>query len=468
MTKNTIIILIFIFLLTIALAASIDESQVPSEDRANFGITKFITGLFTKLHTLIFGNETKNSGNTNKNNNNSPLENKDLLQGDIMLTEEQADELVDKVAVEEAKQGIDISKVMNNETDVRLKRKFKADAKKWDLPIDYEIQKGDHNLIDRALKLIENKTCIRFNKIYWTSFGKPSLKYFRGNGCWSYIGQTVRDKPQDISIGVFCDTIGKIQHETMHALGVKHEQCRADRDDYLEIFPENVQYGRQNNFEKLDIDNALAYNISYDYGSDMHYQADAFSDNGNATMLPHDRLYNKTIGMDNGMTFLDAKLINRHYCSEVCPKSDIKCYNGGYENPNKCNTCTCVKGFGGKRCTDFRKFKKECDKQILFVTKEEQLLPFDGRKNCLIHLKAPYGKKVAINIKYINMGSVYDPVCSKKDSLEVKYYKDKTRTGALFCGLTQNITFTSHNDHVIVDYKSRKELSIANMTYKIF
>ena len=48
-----------------------------------------------------------------------------------------------------------------------------------------------------------------------------------GSGCWSYIGML--GGGQDLHLADGCFSIGTIEHEFLHALGVHHEQNRPDR-----------------------------------------------------------------------------------------------------------------------------------------------------------------------------------------------------------------------------------------------
>ena len=64
-------------------------------------------------------------------------------------------------------------------------------------------------------------------------------------------------------------------HEFMHALGLFHMQGRPDRDDYVEIKFDNIQSGKEHNFQKCD--ECLTYGVPYDAKSFMHYEYWAFA-----------------------------------------------------------------------------------------------------------------------------------------------------------------------------------------------
>lgn len=64
-----------------------------------------------------------------------------------------------------------------------------------------------------------------------------------------------------------------VLHELGHVIGFIHEQCRHDRDDYLELFPNNRIPLTDVNF---NIERSWAY-TPYDFESQMHYHSKAFA-----------------------------------------------------------------------------------------------------------------------------------------------------------------------------------------------
>uniref|UniRef100_A0A0N5BBB0 Metalloendopeptidase n=1 Tax=Strongyloides papillosus TaxID=174720 RepID=A0A0N5BBB0_STREA len=262
MTKNIIINLLLFLCFTITLSLLTQENNVPKEDKDNFEITeltnRFLEEVEEKIEEKngIYSVEDQNKRRLeDMNNSNSenlfvkPMENPNLFQGDEVLTEEQAENIIKKVAEEAKAYEVDLSNFFSDSEITRKKRKIevKKDAK-WEFPIRYYVQGVNETLVDKSLKLIENETCIRFVKVYGPTYKQPGLKYFSGNGCWSFVGRKSPDQFQDISIGNGCTSVGTVQHETMHALGSTHEQCRADRDEFLTIYKDNFRYGTDKNF----------------------------------------------------------------------------------------------------------------------------------------------------------------------------------------------------------------------------
>ena len=90
----------------------------------------------------------------------------------------------------------------------------------------------------------------------------------QNTGCWSYVGKRGGQQLLNLQPNG-CMSSRTIQHEFMHAIGMYHMQSRPDRDQYVTIHFDNIQSGKEHNFQLLS--NTLTFDTEYNARSFMHY-----------------------------------------------------------------------------------------------------------------------------------------------------------------------------------------------------
>uniref|UniRef100_A0A914IBS8 Zinc metalloproteinase n=1 Tax=Globodera rostochiensis TaxID=31243 RepID=A0A914IBS8_GLORO len=369
----------------------------------------------------------------------------ELFEGDILLSREQAQQILRDIE--------NIPPIKR-----KLTRQINPDPNNFwtDLTIAYTVQSNDAALlqaVQAAQRHISTLTCIRFafyNDPTVLIGKKDYMEYSRQSGCWSMVGR--QGGNQLISIGYGCESLGIVAHETLHALGLWHEQSRTDQEYYVSINYNNILPGTEYNFYKRTPDTSDNLGQPYDLGSVMHYSSKSFaSDFNRFTITSLEPAYQQTMGYRVGLSFKDAKMINMRYCSKICA-AELACANGGYTNPNNCNRCLCPDGYSGALCDEHPTSESpNCLNTGTLMAGQFpgniSTLSLTPNTNCYWKiLPDSTDKRVVVTVKKLEFPC--EETCSSY--VEVKAKQDKIATGARLCCSIPAIFYADIGTEVLI------------------
>uniref|UniRef100_A0A0N5C2W8 Metalloendopeptidase n=1 Tax=Strongyloides papillosus TaxID=174720 RepID=A0A0N5C2W8_STREA len=373
----------------------------------------------------------------------------------------------------------------------------------WNMPIKYQINDLSLNkdVIKEAIKEIENNTCIKFNETDLTANNTQGIVFVHSTkDCSSQVGPVFSNYTQVIQLTYDCSKKkGVVLHEIGHALGLVHEHCRTDRDNYIKVKKENILEKEKNNFDVQNHPSYKNFSVYYDYSSIMHYEQYDFT-NGwwlwyrypvlESTLHP---AYNRMMGQRLKMTFNDYKKLNFAYCRCKQPKKERKeerkkkggkkknknedkkiegglqiaanCLNSGYPDYRNCSKCICPFGYTGDFCDKIMTSDTKCNKTTFNVNETLYKYWIAGPEKCFFFLVTKPEKKIELNIYYSS--APYRSICTEDVSHQIKYLKDKGTTGLLLCSWQRNvINLKSENNSVLIYFNGNSNNALIQFGFK--
>ena len=230
----------------------------------------------------------------------------DLTFGESIVPEKVTVEIIDGYVI------MDGDIILGTETEVfNSAAVYNVAAREWPnstIPYVIAASFADPDKIKYAINhIINNTNMCMVERTTETNY----VEFINSLGCSSSIGMV--GGRQYIRIASGCG-IGTTVHEILHASGHWHEQSRADRDTYVTINLDNVETGKEHNFNQYSTGADIG---SYDYGSLMHYGATAFSANDEKTItinIPPGTA-STIIGQRLNMSAGDISAVNQVYTS---------------------------------------------------------------------------------------------------------------------------------------------------------
>ncbi|XP_055643202.1 hatching enzyme 1.2-like [Toxorhynchites rutilus septentrionalis] len=205
---------------------------------------------------------------------------------------------------------------------------IRREAARWlNATVPYKIagnfSSSEMKTLKSAMNQFHSKTCVRFvectDQPYFITISN------KDTGCYSYVGFHANNLYHQVNLQTpYClYSVGTPVHELLHSLGGFHEFSRPDRDDYVTFNRSALRQEYQtdqffeNNFEKLPSDQVLTFNISYDYGSVMHYSRYAGAASPNSPVMINKKPWVGDFGSETGLKQSDIAMVNAMYCKKI-------------------------------------------------------------------------------------------------------------------------------------------------------
>lgn len=161
-----------------------------------------------------------------------------------------------------------------------------------------------------AFEEVNKFTCVLFTD---RNNETDYVDVFSGDDCGAQIGRL--GGRQEFSLGNrWCPVQhGMILHDLLHVLGLEHMHQHPKRDDFVNIYWENIIEGVEPLYARIDDERFENFNTPYDYESVMHFGNVTFSKNKKKTLEALDDDFKDKIGQRKALSEGDVKRINRMY-----------------------------------------------------------------------------------------------------------------------------------------------------------
>uniref|UniRef100_A0A0K0FXA2 EGF-like domain-containing protein n=1 Tax=Strongyloides venezuelensis TaxID=75913 RepID=A0A0K0FXA2_STRVS len=358
----------------------------------------------------------------------------------------------------------------NDTGNIRQKRAVLRDLRyKWNESIIYYkvdplIEK---TLIENPLKEIMDETCLIFQEVSLSEKSKNKTGFYFQKG---YIDATHLGRKldngnfQNLWLSTRYPERYLVLRVVLYALGVDYEYARPDYLDYVWTLFGGLKDKYLTYMVPKKNTTVMTYGLPFDFSSVMALNQFEYSNRINRQTFEPVRPEDKYKNFNTTNYYLstnDIKLLNLHYCGGKCTKKSV-CQNGGELDVGRCSQCKCPPEYTGKYCQRHTSVNyKICgpaDISIIKSKTEEKELKFSD--NCGYSFRASRGNIVEMKIQFTNKKNIDEYICTKDAAVELKFERDKSRSGLVVCNIIDSVLTYSEDELLFLNF-------YGNMNHKV-